>query len=345
MKIKFREFIDRFLFNTRRRKLPYILLAIFFLLAGYTTYYIHIHADDLVYSYKNGLLVGFNGETLESAITGDIPGAADSKATSGRKNGTTGSDSSASSGTSSSGGSESSGSDSGSGSESVSAFVAFYSDNQSDSDEEDARHLLVVNQILASGANPIFHAGDLMEDGTQNSFDRFLNVAATMLATRTFYGALGNNDREVGNPSTPSSIYLNYFSFPGNERWYSVNSGNLHLVILDSAFASGSPTQLAWLAGDLAGAASQSRITGVVFHHPTFVGTIESYLINHYADFVVDGHTHSYNKSTSSGIYYFTLPGQPGLGYCTAKIYTTQVNFNCYNSSGSLIDSTTFNAR
>lgn len=339
MKNKFQKFLDCFLFDTSRRKLPYILLAIFFLVAGYATYYIHANADQLVYSYENALLVGPDGKTLESSATGSAPGAAGSKATSGKKSGANGS--STSSGSSAAGGSGTSGS----GTESALAYVAFYSDNQSDTDEEDARHLAVVNDILATDANPVFHAGDLMEDGTADSLNRFNNVAGGMLASRTFYGALGNNDRNGGDTSTPSPLYLANFSFPGNERWYSVNVGNLHLVVLDSAFASTSPTQLAWLAGDLASAESQSRITGVVFHHPSFVSTVESYLINNYADFVVDGHTHGYAKSISNGIYYFTLPGGGSLGYCTAGIYTTQVKFNCYNSSNGLIDSTTFNAR
>jgi hypothetical protein len=153
--------------------------------------------------------------------------------------------------------------------ESPSAFLAFYADNQSDSDDDDARHQNVVNRILASGANPVIHAGDLMEDGTQNSFDRFLNVAGILLGSRTFYGALGNNDRLFGDSATPSPIFLDYFNFPNNEKWYSVNSGNLHLVILDSAFSASDPAQISWLASDLQSAASQSRITAVIFHHPT----------------------------------------------------------------------------
>ena len=37
--------------------------------------------------------------------------------------------------------------------ESPSAYVAFYADNQSDTDEEDTNHLRVVNYILAKGTN------------------------------------------------------------------------------------------------------------------------------------------------------------------------------------------------
>lgn len=233
----------------------------------------------------------------------------------------------------------------GSEAEVLSAYVAFYSDNQSDTDGEDQIHQATVNNILATGANPIFHAGDLMEDGTQNSLDRFNSVAATMLATRTFYGALGNNDRQVGDSSIPSPLFLANFSFPNNERWYSINTGNLHLVVLDSAFASGSATQLSWLQNDLASVASTSRITGVMYHHPTFASTLQSYFESLGVDFVIAGHIHTYSRSQVNGIYYFTNSGQPSLGYMTAKIFSNHAEFTTYNVSNSVVDSVSFTER
>ncbi len=229
--------------------------------------------------------------------------------------------------------------------ESPSAYVAFYADNQSDSDEDDFRHTNVVNRIMSSGANPIIHAGDIMEDGTQDSFDRFLNVAGALLGSRTFYAALGNNDRLYGDSGTPSPIFLNYFNFPNNEKWYSINSGNLHVVILDSAFSSSDANQLSWLSSDLQSSASQSRITVVVFHHPTFVPTVESYLQNYGVDFVICGHVHVYSKSYSAGIYRFTLPGGTEIGHATATVYNDYANLNFYNLNGSLIETIKVNER
>lgn len=226
--------------------------------------------------------------------------------------------------------------------EPISAFVGFYADSQSDTNEEDAIHQTVVDELLASGANPIFHAGDLMEDGTQASFDRFNAVAGTLLGSRSFYPALGNNDREFGDSGTPSHLFLEQF---GLGQWYSLNTGNLHIVVLDSAFAGASPAQLAWLDSDLKSAESQNRITGVMFHHPSFVSTINSYLVNDGADFVIDGHTHSYSQYTSDGIYYFTLPGGGSLGYALANIYTTRGEMYIYDTYGGLIGSASFNNR
>ena len=223
-----------------------------------------------------------------------------------------------------------------------SATVAFYGDNQSDTDEEDINHQRVVTYILNSNANPVFNVGDIMEDGTQDSLNRFNTVTTTLRASRTFYAALGNNDRAIGDSSTPSQLFLDNFTFPNNERWYSVNYGNLHMVVLDSAFASGSQTQLNWLANDLQSANSQNRITGVMFHHPTFASSISSYLVNYGVDFVVSGHIHSYGHSVSNGINYFTLSGQSAIGYMVARIYESKVAITAYNTNNGLIESVEF---
>jgi predicted phosphodiesterase len=229
--------------------------------------------------------------------------------------------------------------------ETPSAYVAFYADNQSDSDEDDQNHQRVVNYILNSGTNPIFHAGDVMEDGTQDSLDRFNSVTSTLRSTRTFYAALGNNDRKVGDSTTPSQLFLDNFIFPNNERWYSVNYGNLHMIILDSAFASTSTSQINWLVTDLQSSNSQNRITGVMFHHPSFANTIATYLVNNNADFIISGHLHSYNHYTTSGIDQFVLSGQPNIGYMIGRVYSDKIVLTAYNSSNNVIQTVTVNDR
>lgn len=337
-------------FSPANRIRPKVLLVILLLLAGWSAYFISVNADNFISQANNGISAREPILTQGAEQIAEDLGISsqDSKVT--RKALT----SSPTSDSSNNGTTTSDDSQSGSGDDSqpteenpetISSYIAFYADNQSDSDEDDTRHINVVNRILASGANPVIHAGDIMEDGTEDSWNRFLNVAGTLLSTRTFYAALGNNDRVVGDSSTPSPYFLNYFNFPNNERWYSVNSGNLHIVVLDSAFAWGNTTQLAWLASDLQSADSQSRITVVVYHHPTFISTIDSHLINYGADFVVAGHIHSYSKTLSNGIYYFTLPGGTSLGHATASIYNTYGLFRVFDSGGNLIESTQFNER
>lgn len=253
--------------------------------------------------------------------------------------------SSSSSSESSSESSDGSSSDSTPESESASAYVAFYGDSQSDTDGEDAIHQIVVNNILSSGANPIFHAGDLLEDGTVASKDRFNAVAATMLSTKSFYAAQGNNERN-------SSVYFDNFTFPGNEHYYSVNSGNLHMVILDNyatSVASGS-AQYNWLLSDLQSEASQSRITGVIFHYPIYgvggdtkgmLSAMVPLFISYGVDFVISGHEHVYQKTEVNGVDYFVASGQTSLGHFLMSVYSNSAVLRAYNNANTLIDTTT----
>lgn len=227
--------------------------------------------------------------------------------------------------------------------ESLTATVAFYGDSQSDTDGEDANHQKVVNYILGTSASTVFHAGDLLEDGTQDSLNRFKAVTAVMCSSRGFYAAQGNNERN-------SSVFFDNFNFPGNEHWYSVNVGNLHMVVLDNSYSSVSvgSEQYNWLAADLQSAASQGRATGVIFHYPVY-GAGGDYkgmtsgmvpLFRTYGvDFVISGHEHAYQKALVDGIYYFVTSGQPALGYMKANIYSTnRVELSVYNSDNARID-------
>ena len=99
------------------------------------------------------------------------------------------------------------------------------------------------------------------------------------------------------------------------------------------------------MASDLQSSASQSRITVVVFHHPTFAATVGSYLENYGVDFVVFGHVHYYSKTYTAGIYRFTLPGGTSLGHATALIYSDYSKFKVYDINGLLIETTTINER
>jgi predicted phosphodiesterase len=215
----------------------------------------------------------------------------------------------------------------------LSATVAFYADSQTDNNPvgEEENHQRVVNYILGTSANPIFHVGDLMEDGTQASLDSFNAVTTTLRASRSFYSAIGNNERN-------SSLYFNNFIFPNNEKWYSVNIGNLHMIILDSVYSASDPSQLSWLQSDLQSAASQNRITGVMYHYPTYSNTIGSILTNNNVDFVVAGHNHFYAHTTSNGVHYFVCSGQQSIGYLLAKVYSSTISISAYNSSNGLIE-------
>lgn len=224
-----------------------------------------------------------------------------------------------------------------------SAIVAFYGDSQSDCDEDDANHTITVGHIMKSQANPIFHLGDLMEDGTQESLDRFNLVTQKMRSSRIFYAAIGNNERN-------SARFFNNFQFPNNERWFSVNIGNLHAIVLDSAY---SPTEIGsaqyeWLLSDLQSHASQQRFTVVLFHHPPYgvagdtkglINTIVPLFRDNGVDFVISGHEHVYQKRIVEGVPYYVTSGQPMIGYFVANVYNKKTQLDYFNSSGVLVES------
>jgi len=233
--------------------------------------------------------------------------------------------------------------------ESLSATVAYYSDSQSDTDAEDQNHQRVVDYIMATSANPVFHAGDLMEDGTENSLNRFNAVTTVMLSVKAFYSAHGNNERN-------SSLYFDNFTYPGNEHYFSVNTGNLHMITLDNyalSVAVGS-AQYNWLLSDLQSAASQDRLTGVMFHYPIYgaggdwKNMIPSMvpLFNTYGvDFVVSGHEHSYQQGVVNGVNYFVCSGQPNIGYMLAKVYSSYLTITSYDANNAFIGSYTISQR
>lgn len=224
------------------------------------------------------------------------------------------------------------------------AYVVFYADTQSDTDEEDSYHQSAVNNILATGANPVFHLGDIMEDGTQNSIDRFLAVTSVLRGSRTFYPALGNNDRVVGDSSTPSPFYFDNFGVP---RYYSVNVGGLHMIVLDSAFSSLAPgsAQYNWLVSDLQSDEARTRVVGIMLHHPSSLSSISSLINDYHVDFTVAGHVHSYSQSYGSGAYNFTSSGQTSIGYIIVSVSGNNINVRAYDSGNGQIDSASFTNR
>lgn len=320
-------------------KSAYFVVSLFIVVASFATCLIVAEADDYYLNQYAG-----------TSISGGTNGAVDNDTGTGSQNNQSGSQNknrSKSNGQSASlnGASGNSGS-TGSSSDDFSTSVIFYGDSQSDTDEEDIYHSNVVGAILSAGGNPIFHAGDLLEDGTEASLNRFNSVTSTLRGSRTFYAAQGNNERD-------SSVYFDNFEFPGNERWYSINSGNLHMIVLDSAYSSTSAgsAQYNWLISDLQSSTSQSKITGVIFHHPPYgsggdtkglMGTIVPLFRDYGVDFVVSGHEHLYQKRNVDGIYYFVTSGQPSIGFLKADIYTNTISITAYSNGGGVVDSVRF---
>ncbi len=184
-----------------------------------------------------------------------------------------------------------------------------------------------------------------------------------------FFPTLGNHDWKTGN----IDAYLDYFTLPGNKRYYDVDWGAVHLFVLDSDEAepdgrSADSIQAQWLEEQVTASTSPWKL--VTLHHVPY-----SSGKNHgddvevqwpYADWgataVLSGHQHSYEHINQDGIFYFvnglggrwrrhTFVGKPrpdsavryNQDYGAMRIIATDtcINFSFYNRSEELIDSVT----
>jgi hypothetical protein len=137
-------------------------------------------------------------------------------------------------------------------------------------------------------------------------------------ASNRFWPGLGDHDWELGVDS-----YVDYFVLPGNERYYDVDLGPVHLYAVNSN--SGEPDgyqptskQGTWLKDKLA--SSSSCFDLVYFHHPPYSSGYHGSRPHMKwpfaawgAEATFAGHDHNYERLDVDGIPYFVV-GMGGLG-------------------------------
>jgi acid phosphatase type 7 len=161
-----------------------------------------------------------------------------------------------------------------------------------------------------------FNAGDLVENGDDPlQWLTFNAITAGLRAIAPYYPCLGNHENG-------SLLYFANFDLPGNGRWYSVDVGEVHWLVLDStsSVAPGSPQAL-WLAADLAARGASTRHTVALFHHPpystgghaedemglrrTLVPTLREAGVR----LAFTGHDHDYERSLVDGVTWVVTGG------------------------------------
>ncbi|MEO8274924.1 MAG: metallophosphoesterase family protein [Thermoanaerobaculia bacterium] len=164
--------------------------------------------------------------------------------------------------------------------------------------------------------------------GTDAEYQTALfDVYPEMLRTVGIWPVFGNHDALSSDSTTQTGAYFDMFSLPrsaeaggvasGTEAYFSFDSGDVHIVQLDSADSGldpGSP-MLAWLASDLTANTHPWLIAA--FHHPPYArGTHDSdnpsdsggimkkmrenvvpILEAHGVDLVLSGHSHDYERT------------------------------------------------
>jgi predicted phosphodiesterase len=160
----------------------------------------------------------------------------------------------------------------------------------------------------------ILFVGDLAYySGTYAQFQsRFFDVYADLLRRVPAYAAIGNHDAETLN----GRPFEDLFVFPGNERWYSFDLGDVHFVVLDTTQIGAA--QAAWLAADLARA--ERAYTVILGHHPAYSGarrgpsvafqeTFSPIIVRHRVPLVIAGHEHHYERHAVDGVVYIVSGG------------------------------------
>jgi hypothetical protein len=154
-------------------------------------------------------------------------------------------------------------------------------------------------------------------------------------AENRFFPALGNHDWMTDS----AQPYLDYFTLPGNERYYDVRLGPVHLFVLDSQpdepdGITADSTQGAWLRETMA--ASDAPWKLVTMHHPPYSSGPHGPLLalrwpfaEWGATAVLAGHDHIYERVVRDGIVYFVN----GLGGTVAyeignPVEGSQARFN-----------------
>lgn len=134
-----------------------------------------------------------------------------------------------------------------------------------------------------------------------------------------FYPSLGNHDWHAQG----AKPYLDYFTLPGNERYYDFTWGAVHFFVIDSDTnepdgAYSSSVQAAWLQSKLASSNSPWKI--VYFHHAPYSSArhgsnerMQWPFAQWGADAVITGHDHTYERISMDGIWYF-VNGLGGSG-------------------------------
>jgi hypothetical protein len=179
-----------------------------------------------------------------------------------------------------------------------------------------------------------------------------------------FWPSPGNHDW-----NTPGLVpYLDYFTLPGNERYYDVDLGLVHLFALDSDGAEPdgidqASVQAMWFQQRIAASTACYKLA--YFHHPPYSSgsdhgstpELQWPFEQWGADAVLSGHDHTYERLAAGNIPYFVvgLGGSLKYGFGTpvpesqfryntdfgAMLVTatsTSMTFEFYDTAGALVD-------
>ncbi|MFZ1321182.1 MAG: metallophosphoesterase [Ignavibacteria bacterium] len=144
-----------------------------------------------------------------------------------------------------------------------------------------------------------------------------------------FFPSLGNHDWYTTN----AQPYLDYFTLPGNERYYNFVKGNVNFFVIDSDSnepdgRDSNSVQALWLKNALKNSSSDFNI--VYFHHPAYSSSsvhgsaaiMQWPFKNWGASLVMAGHDHTYERIVKDGFTYIVN----GLGGKSIYAFGTPID-------------------
>jgi predicted phosphodiesterase len=173
-------------------------------------------------------------------------------------------------------------------------FIA-YGDTRSDPQV----HAELASRFRKQRPDFILHSGDLVAKGRDYGLwaKEFFTPMASVISEVPFFSVIGNHEEDGTN-------YLGYFHLPGQELWYSVDIGPVHVLALDFHFENSRNEQFQFASKDLATSRAPWKI--VILHTPMFNigGHVSSWGKTNYlplffrtkVDLVLAGHSHMYER-------------------------------------------------
>ena len=202
----------------------------------------------------------------------------------------------------------------------------------------------IVGKVILTDPDFVGFSGDLCGNDDANDYDVWFTIWQPLGTHVPIVPSIGNHEEGGVN-------YIHRFTLPNNERWYSLNYSNMHIIVLSTNQDTYSPgtEQYTWLVHDLQTAANDSAHPWkiAIFHNPPYnVGghgsnpNVQNYLVPLFLEYKVDivfnGHNHYYERTypligaganptvTDTNLHYYKNPTgiiYATTGSCGAPLY------------------------
>ena len=175
---------------------------------------------------------------------------------------------------------------------------------------------IALDKVKKEDVDFILYLGDFTRSSSQQEYDLWLDCGRDIFHTLPLMSVRGNVD---------AANYLDQFAFPGNERWFSIDYGNVHFVFLSTMLEAEVIEQRPWLHQDLE--ENDNPWIIAIAHKPAFGSASqngpEQYIVDHWVDLFeeygvdlyMNGHEHSYERTwplkggeiNEDGVVYLTV--------------------------------------